>query len=509
MISHQQGVIVMTASRGLREVAVRSCRATRVILAKARPRQVGQLPAARLAKAGTGGQCWLVIPLLLLPLVLSVGCGNGKTVGAKSTELMQAVDPTQLQSQLRHHLDRHLAEWLGTASEIAANTKDRLVRENCLRLKMRSHDVYLTVLSKEDPRAAFLHAWITIADLRQHLMAGTDKPMFGEGQTKALALAQRMEAELIELGKTHFPPEAIEAARDEIEEAARRFARRTPFGTQSAYVPAQEDDVKTILRLPLLPVSVLEGASSTPKAIDRFTDTARDFAAVVQHLPEYSRWQMELLLLEAESSGPVGVMVQKLDDMEKAFRDAADVMGSMPKEVRVEFEKSLEAVEKTHSQIKETVADVRASVEQAKETAETVSRAMREFEASAQTAGKAADQFTRSAKAFEVAAVEVRGLLADYEKMGADEDPNAPPSAGADDYRAMADSITEAASEVRVLLAELQQPSATETSLGQAAREFRGLVDYTFWRVVALLVIIFVFALGYRWMGRRRPAAIG
>ena len=449
----------------------------------------------------------ILIGILALSLMLSVGCGSRKTVSAKSPELVQAVDPIELQNQLRHHLDRHLAEWLGTASEIAANTKDRLVRENCLRLKMRSHDVYLTVLSKEDPREAFLYAWITVAHLRQHLTADTDKSMFGEGQAQALALAQRMEAELIELGKAHFPPEAIEAARDEIEEAARRFARRVPFGTRPAPVPAQEDDVIAILRLPLLPVSVIEGASSTPQAIGRFTDTAQDFATVVQHLPEYTRWQMELLLLEAESSGPVVAIVQKLDDMEKAFRDAADVIGSTPKQVRVEFEKSLEAVEKTHSQIKETVTDVRASVEQAKETAETVSRAMREFEASAQTAGKAADQFTRSAQAFEVATVEVRGLLVDYEKMRADKDPNAPPSAGADDYRAMADSITEAASEVRVLLAELQQPSATETSLGQAAREFRGLVDYTFWRVVALLVIIFVLALGYHWMGRRRLSA--
>jgi hypothetical protein len=264
-------------------------------------------------------------------LAAAPGCGLHQQQNATSgpSGLSQVVNPIQLQSELRLQLDNHLAEVTGTATEIAATVQDRRVRENCLRWKMRTYDIYLNILSEPDPRIAFIHEWTNTVALRQYLTTREGKELFGEQQPQAVALAKKMEEDVVALGRKYFPPAAIDNAKDDIEEVAIHYTYKVPFGAQAPPVIEPKQDMQTLLGLPLLPVRVLEGASSTPKAIGEFTQTTKDFAAVVQHLPEMTRWQAELLLLETETSGPMAALAREMDHLEKMLGETHNDLGGL------------------------------------------------------------------------------------------------------------------------------------------------------------------------------------
>jgi uncharacterized protein YukE len=437
--------------------------------------------------------------------VAAGGCQPTGGPGSGRSGLANAIDPVQLNADLRLQLDSHLAEAVAAASEIASAVQDRRVRENCLRWKMRAQSTYLSILMEADPRLAFIYEWIDAVALRQYLAAPEGKDLFGPQQAVAVALAARQEAQVITLGKKNFSPQAIDDATDEVEAAGQRNAPQGPFGDRPPVPSGIEGDLLTIVRLPLLPIKTLEGASSTPQAIGRFTDTVQAFAAVVRYLPEVSRWQAEFLLLEMETAGPMAVVTKEMTHLETIVRQATDSLKTIPADVRQEFEKSLASVEKLRPAIAETLADARASAAEVGKTADGVKVAIQEGRVTAESAAKTAEQFQAAAKTFQSAAGEIRGVLGDYERLKA---PDTQPTTSAPtvaDYKAAAESFTAAAKEVRSLLGDLQQPVGEKAALRQAARDIQSAIDSLFWRALALAVAVFALAVVYRRLTRRRP----
>ena len=329
-----------------------------------------------------------IVLLMSLVLVLVCSCQQKKQTSNTGT-LSEAIDPIYLQSELRLQMDNSLAEIMGTASEIAASTQDRQVREKCLLWKIRAYDAHQRILTISDPRAAFIFEWMAVIQLRQYFTEGAGKNIFGPAQPKAIAVAQAIEAEIIMLGNKHFHADKIEAARDDIEQQATRFSKQGEFMSEpDPRVSQNQRDLLNILQLPLLPVRSLESVSSTPNAISKFTDTTQDFATVIKQLPERTRWQLELLQLEMESSGPVAALNQRLDRLDQDLRDMIALVKTMPSD----------------NKFKDT-----------------------------------ADGFTETAKAFEAAAVEIQKLLADYQQLRSNSENTDKPSSGVEDYRKAAD----------------------------------------------------------------------
>src|SRR5678816_1504424 len=66
--------------------------------------------------------------------------------------------------------------------------------------------------------------------------------------------------------------------------------------------------------------------SDTAQAVQNFNETAREFTAVVNQLPQLSRWQLELLLYDAE----------ELESVERALAAAegvANAANTLPQEL--------------------------------------------------------------------------------------------------------------------------------------------------------------------------------
>jgi hypothetical protein len=234
------------------------------------------------------------------------------------------------------------------------------------------------------------------------------------------------------------------------------------------------------------------------------------------------RWQLEMLLLEMESSGPVAAIIQQVQNMEKRIQDLIVLFKTMPVDMRKEFEKSIEATEKSLPEFRATLKEARTVAEKTNTAIENVNKTTRQ-------AQETASQFTTTAKAFETAVLEVRNLMAEYRQWQNPKEPNVLSKSNstetkhsartqayrdtlpeeeksgstAKDYELMAGSIKEAAQEIRILVNDLQQPVAEEGTLIKVAGEFQHLIRTIFGYAVALVSIVFVFALSYRIATRR------
>jgi hypothetical protein len=416
--------------------------------------------------------------------------------------LGQAINPIRLKVDLRIQMDDALAEVIASSSEIAATHRDRRIREMTLRSKMRFFDAYLFILSTDDPRAAFLLEWSAIVQLRQYVteIARKDESLTPILQ-EPIAIVKKLEKDIVELGYKHFPLETIDAAKDDIEKTASSLSWHALTESQATLVEGKrQNDLIRILKLPLVSVTGLGKVGDTPEAIHRFTNTANDFSLVIQHLPERTRWQLELLLLEMESSGPVVAINQEIERLDKSVREMGNIFKSLPVEVRTEFEQSLAATEKLQPEFRATLAEAQTVADSAGKAIDTAHKTTVQ-------AQETATKFTEAAKALETTAGEVRSLLTDYKQIQQSKEPRDPnqSSAGIMDYQEAAESFTATAREIRLILTDLQKPLNNQAALRQVSGEIQELIDIVFWRSIIFVTIIFLLTLGYHLFKSRLP----
>lgn len=434
---------------------------------------------------GVSSFCLRTVAVASVAIGLLAGCQPApKPPTPEAALLSQAIDPLRLKAELQAFVDRAFSDIVATASDIAAGTKNRKVRENTLKWKIRTHSACQAYLLEEDPRVGFVSAWTGAVQLRKYLTEGEGKDIFGKQQRSAVATARKIEAAAVVLGRRHFPSEAIEAARDDIERLAEKYAASAPFVSEEITVhKSQSEDLGRVLGIPLLPVTALEGVGGTPRAIDRFTDTAREFENTVQYLPQRMRWEMELLLLEMESLGAVDTALREFKEFTESIRAMNELADKLPGKVRAEFEKSLSAIEEAQPKFQATLAEASETVERAKGVAE---------------------QLAAAAQAWQATAGETRLLLADWKalKQETDDDEDGPT---VQDYTELAKEANAAAAEVRALLADLDKPPAEAGRIRQASAGLDAVINKVFWRAVVLVLLIFALAVFYRRItGRKR-----
>ena len=278
-------------------------------------------------------------------VMASLGCQSSPQPKSRALSLPKTIDPILLKSELLNQMDLSLSNTITITNEIAATTEDRGIREKCLRWKMQAQDDYLRIISLEDPRSAFVEEWTSAVQNRLYVTDGAGKTAFGDQQAKAVELAEKVEKLVVDIGVKYFSQAAIDSATDDIEDAARRYATAVPFSVQPYSQGAEtRRDLKTIIQLPLLPIRGLESASATPQAIRSFTETVKSFAAIIQCLPERTRWQSELMLMEMENSGPVPVFSKVADDFNSRIDKITQQVQTLPGQIRGELVQTIDVI---------------------------------------------------------------------------------------------------------------------------------------------------------------------
>ncbi len=322
---------------------------------------------------------------LLVGVIVLSGCAGKQKTQTDATVPDTALATTEIDSQaLRVALvlfaDQASAQLAGTTSEIATRTTDPRVREQTVLFKMRTIPIMYGIVQHSDPRAAYLQAWIFTLRMRGYLTDGVGRNIFGDQTKLIVQTARGLEKDIVEIGYRHFPREVMDQVSDKIAEIA---ADNPVVNLQGGVAPVpnvasqeQRGAVNSILGAP---VRGLEGVGSTPEAIQIATQSLENMMHLLQRMPQYIRWQVELFMLEVQSQEIVVQARQDSDRISKSIESIAQTVDALPADVRKEIDAALgearqtiEALDTALDKAGTIAAEVNEATANIRETVDTV-----------------------------------------------------------------------------------------------------------------------------------------
>jgi len=476
-------------------------------------------------------------PLVLVAASLLGGCFG--PIGAKNSPATteQLLETTE--AQLRQDLIAFDAYLQRTVSEVAAEIERRLRtvdgRRAATMWKMRTNEASRAAAYNPSAASGLVDAWALCLRQVQYFEAGDGRDLFGSEQSRAQETARDALARIEEVAARAVEPGRLDTLRQKVQERA-AATPLTGLFVQAAPPPAQPgspgmDMLRTVLDVPLAPVRAVGKVGEGADSLRDMSKVAERFADIVEDLPMVTRWQVELLLLSLEENAQLNRALASFDQVSASAARLAAVAETLPQDMRRELDGALSDLDDRQTELRttlrearETVAAVDAGLARAETVTATIQRSITEGEA-------AAKAWEQTARAVEDTVRAIEALRGDDRAGTAAAEEELPGAAerkpfDINDYRQTAESITAATVELRGLLDELRQFTGSDDlrgtlgevggrvdeTLAQSALAARAVTDHIAWRLLQLIVLVFVLVVVYRVAtGRagRRAAATG
>jgi methyl-accepting chemotaxis protein len=232
--------------------------------------------------------------------------------------------------------------------------------------------------------------------------------------------------------------------------------------------------VGSILRSP---VTGLEGVGGTPAALDRISGVAAAALQVLQNMPEFARWHLELMLLQIESMDSVVETRDNLERLTQTAESLAATADSLPQTLRTEVEtllgesnESMQQLDATLVSAKAVTADIRATVD----GANALMAGVQELTAATGEQEPSGDEVSRDIADYTRAAEEARALTAEL--------------------RGLVDDLNDG--KLDGVIAEVN--NASTATIDQASERAAALIDRLTWRLVIVVGALFGGLVVYR-----------
>jgi hypothetical protein len=405
-------------------------------------------------------------PLLALLLLAVPGCS---TVRASIDEI-PVVGRIGGASYTATELQDALAGWAaGFSMQVAAAcdrireaTRDRGPRRNCLFWQLRMVPLSKEAAFRADPQEAYVAALALASGQRAYLEQGEGAALFGAEQSIAIDAARTIESQALAIGQSFLSAAQLKRLDAEVDALVASHPIAGAFSADALIASFTGSTARNtfswVVNLPMVPFRALSGVSDTAQAVHRFDETAREFTETVGQLPPLARWQLELLLYDAE----------ELESVDRALR-AAESFADGAERVSAAAETLPSAVG----------AELAARLEQARASIAELDRALARAESLAGPLTHVADRLGDASAQWSAI-------------LGAREDAAARPAGRPFDvreYESAADRIGSASRDVRELVDAV---SALDASALEA------LVDRATWRAAILLCVFFAALAVYR-----------
>ncbi len=321
---------------------------------------------------------------VLVGVILLAGCtGKPKTTQSQAVVPETALAGTEIDSKALKvamvlFADQVSAQIAGTTSEIATHTTDPRVREQTVLFKLRTIPIMYGIVQHPDPRAAYLQAWIFTLRMRGYLTEGVGRNIFGDQTKLIVETARGLEKDIIEVGYRHFPKDVMDQVIDKIADiAADNPVVNLDGGVAPVPQVASQQDRGAVDSILGAPVRGLEGVGSTPEAIQIATQSIENMMHLLQRMPQYVRWQVELLMLDVQSQETVVQARQDADRISRSIESIAQTVDDLPDDLRKEIHAALDEARQTiealdtaldkaqtiTADVNEATANIRATVD--------------------------------------------------------------------------------------------------------------------------------------------------
>jgi hypothetical protein len=353
------------------------------------------------------------------------------------------------------------------SDRIRSETRDRDARRHTLLWQLRMIPLARQAAFRPDAQEAYVAALAVATVQRTYLTVGEGAVLFGEQQPIAVGAAQQLERDLLELGNTFLSAEQLARLRQEVDSLAAQHPIRGVFAADALVQGFSDPKVRGmfawVVDLPMVPFRALSGVSDTAQAVHAFNETAREFTETVSELPHLTRWELELLLYDAEELESVDRALAAAESFASGAERISHVAATLPDELGAELAARLE--------------DSRAAIA--------------ELDAALARAEGLGGPLQHVADRIADASAQWTSLLAE---MRADDRGGDGRPFDVREYESAAARIADASREIRALVAELNQldPAGVEA-----------LVDRATWRIALLIGVFFAGLAGYRVLASR------
>ena len=392
----------------------------------------------------------------LVVLCTATGCAvraSGRQTNSMQSSGALTVSAATLRAQVNDLAARIAGRIEEAADSMYAGTPDRAVRRRTLVFKTDAIPAVYAAAYRVDPFAGAVDVWVLAFQMTAHLETGAGRDMFGAAQPQARQCARDILADTdLVLRNMAIRAEAFDRARVRAED----WARQHPIG-HSFSSRASADVLMAELR---------SNEQDAFQAVGAVSDTIEDLShrlnTYAELLPKQSRWQAQLLIDDTVGERSVEGTLDDIGAIGAAARHATDLIGD-----------AQSMVGSANSSVRETVAAERQALLDGVDSQRV----------------QTLSYMTAERVAVLAAARDERMAVVDalhQERV----------------------AVIEALRQERI--AGLREVDAIKSRAVEASiAGLRDLVDYTLWRVAALLVVVMVLAavlgiVGYR-LTRGRP----
>jgi hypothetical protein len=405
----------------------------------------------------------------LLAILILAACSSvrarvpfvGNVTGSAYTE-------TQLREALAGWATAYQAQVAATCDRIRGATRERDPRRNCLLWQLRMVPLAKEAAFRANAQEGYVAALALSTAQRAYLAEGEGGALFGAQQALAVDAARALEDEAFAIGRSFLNAKQLTRLDSEVDGLVASHPIRGSFAADALITSFAAASTRTfgwVLNLPMVPFRALSGVSDTAQAVRQFDETARKFTETVGQLPSLTRWQIELLLYDAE----------ELETLDRALR-AGEAFADGAERISAVAETLPAALG----------AEVAARLEEARAGFAELDRALARAEAIAGPLTHVADRLGD-------ASADWKAVLAPPDSVEA--------SGGRPfdvrEYEAAAIRVADASRDLRALATELRALDATAV---------RATIDHATWRAAILVCVFFAALAAYRLLvSRLRP----
>jgi len=447
--------------------------------------------------------CVLWNPVLVILPLLMCSCNQNQVPGQIASSRSVQMSKEELRELLNNFEEFATAAIAQAASQVDEMQPDFKTRKMGLVHRTRFRQALNTMLDCDDAIEAFIETWALTVRTTNYFKDGEGKYIFGEHQHLAVTTSEKLQTEIERIGKIFLNNNTYNETQNKINKFAQAnpitgnysntivFVTKVQSGGQSLF--------KDVISLPLSPFKAMTGVDRTASAIYGLRDSADHVADVAEELPESVRWQLLLLLMEMEETRVVKTFLESMSEFSRSSARIATSTEKLPEQLREQLSILIEDID-----VKQ--ASLQTTLDKAEKTATTVERSLAKADEVADSFGRTADSVNDAATAWEKSAEATNLTLKEFGRLKpARKDPNSKSSFNINDYRDTAETVTMAADELRTLTAEVRE-FAESDALTKYALAVERCTNHIAWRIVQLLLLIFVLALVYKIVVRRHSA---
>jgi len=416
---------------------------------------------------------------------------------------------TELGERLEVYCTSYLSVVSGVATQISDKTEDATMKRVTLLWRITTFLDFRQALDMPDPRAALIDLWA---------LAIQNEVFFREGDGKEISgpwheLTLRVNVDGLELidavALDYYTPEAYEKVKAKVTE----FAAAHVIGDLSRRpmhisVAAEEDKSLTWF-------SRWAGIQPVTAGIDRIADEIDQITWLLVWLPEVSRWQASLLLLDVQLDPTVRQLVSNADTTTQTLVRFEENSRELPSVIRKEITLALNEIDTRQTEVRATLkqsqelmAEVGSVVQDAQQTVVQINETFQTRPELLAALDNTTQSVTRLAEALQPTLAEARGLIADTKSPEAAPAPEDPVPTGEllASIEKTSGELTASTTAIRDTVTELRAILQSD----DVERQLTGLnapVDHIAWRAIqVILVLVVALVLGallYRWVAER------